>query len=169
MAENDDDGGLANAIRPKLQGGDNSDKGQDQVDAVVDLLNGFATGTQDTATYIDMIFVVAEGMEIANGCLVGPEGCMAGALLGKIAFNVTGANTAEAFLSTSSFGLTALADLIDDGQFSKATGTSLVTAIAGAAMVNPIGDFAIDRYSSGYNHGIVNGIDALMNGAPILK
>jgi hypothetical protein len=36
-------------------------------------------------------------------------------------------------------------------------------------MPDPIGDLLIDGYGSAYNHGYVNGIEALMNGASLFK
>jgi hypothetical protein len=139
-------------------------------DDLVDFLNKTATAAQDIAMLIDIPFAITEGIFIVGECTMAPpEGCATGAFMGQAAFNLTGANAIESALGLGSLVLTGSADLIDDGKWGEATGTSLVTFLAGGLMIDPIGDLVIDRYASGYNHGTFNGIESLMNGAPLFR
>ncbi len=135
----------------------------------VDILYGAATVTQDIATAIDYVFSVVELFLIGAGCVDGgPAGCVAGATAGRVIFN-SGPNAAESTLSGVSLALTFAADLLDDQKLGEATSTSFVTFVTGAMMPDPIGDLAIDGYASLYNHGVLNGIDTIMKGGPLIK
>jgi hypothetical protein len=100
------------------------------------------------------------------GCV---EGALGGLLLGQATFNVFGGNAAETGLSFASLIFTAGADVLDDGEFSDATTTALVTFGVGGLMTDPIGDLVVDGYASGYNHGIFNGIETIFNGGSFLR
>jgi len=128
-----------------------------------------ATVTQNIATLIDIPFAITEAIFIVGECIGAPlAGCATGAFMGQAAFNLTGANAAETSFSLASLALTFAADALDDGQLGEPTGTSLVTFLAGALMLDPIGDVIIDGYASGYNNGTFNGINTLMNGGPLV-
>jgi hypothetical protein len=141
-------------------------------DKLVDNLNNLAVATQDIATVIDGGFAVVEVSLVAAGCAITSEaGCIEGAaaglLLGQATFNIFGGNGAETGLSLASLVFTAAADVLEDNEFGEATTTSLLTFGAGGLMLDPIGDLAIDGYASGYNHGIFNGIETILNGGPL--
>ena len=125
--------------------------------------------TQDLATVVNLNFALVELYFIVMGCMAGLEGCAVGALTGELVFNGMGGNLAETILSGASLFFTGTADILDDGEFSEVTITSAATFGAGTLMFDPIGDLAIDGYSSGYNHGIFNGILTVMNGGSIFK
>ena len=76
-------------------------------------------------------------------------------------------NGIETGLSTASFVLTLLADYQDDGELGENTRTAGTTFFAGLVMVDPYTDFVIDKYASGYNHGMYNDIDTILNGGPM--
>ena len=136
---------------------------------LVDFLYGAATVTQNIATLIDIPFAITEGIFIVGECIAAPlAGCATGAFMGQAAFNLTGANFLETAFSGASLALTVTADAFDDGQLGEASGTSLVTFLAGGLMFDPIGDVIIDGYASGYNNGTFNGINTLMNGGPLV-
>ena len=139
-------------------------------DKLVEGLYNASNFAQDIAFLIDIPFAITEAIFIVGECIMAfPAGCKTGALMGQAAFNISGANAAESFLGFVSFALTASADLLDDGNLGEPTATSFATLTAGSMMIDPIGDLLIDRYASGYNHGIYNGIISLMNGEPLLR
>ena len=53
------------------------------------------------------------------------------------------------------------------GQLRDSTLTSAATFVVGLGMLDPTGDLIIDGYASGNAHGWFNGLDALLNGAPL--
>jgi len=143
-------------------------------DDIVKNLNDLAIATQDLATTIDAGFGLIEVGLVAAGCVISAEvGCVEGAwgglLLGQAIFNVFGGNAAETGLSGVSLIFTVAADVLEDGEFGEATTTSLVTFGVGSLMFDPIGDFLIDGYASGYNHEIFNGIETIFNGGSLFK
>jgi hypothetical protein len=129
-------------------------------------LNFLATATQDIATGIDFVWASAEtgfGIEAITG---GPEAVAAVVIGVDILYNITGANAWESIFSGLSLIFTYAADSADDGQISETTLTSAVTFGLGLITPDPIIDLAIDGYASGYNHGVFNGVDTIMNGGP---
>jgi hypothetical protein len=116
---------------------------------------------------------VGAGVEfalVATGCFVEElPGCGAGLVASWTIFNLSGMNTAETVFIGISLALTTAADRLDDGSLGEASSTSFTTFLAGGAMWDPIADLFIDAYASGYNHGIFNGIDTIMNGGIVLR
>ena len=173
MADDGEGGGSDGCTDPEYceNGKPKTTTDDDSNDDLVETLQKVATVTQDIATGIDAVFGLIElGLGVAGciafvevGCI---EGAGAGLLAGDIVFNLTGANGAETFFSGVSLAATVIADGLDDGQLGDASLTSAITFGMGAAMPDPIGDFVIDGYASGYNHGIFSGIGALFNGSP---
>jgi len=142
----------------------------DQPDKIVSSINTLATASQDVATVIDLGFAIPEVVVGLIGLLSGGPETLPVVVGGMdIAWNLSGANGFETGFGLTSLIFTGIADRLDDGQFGDATLTSASTFVAGALMVDPIGDLVIDGYGSGYNHGIFIGIDGIMNGNFIIK
>jgi hypothetical protein len=151
------------------KGGTKSNRNREKL---VENMHNLAVASQDIATVIDGGFAILEVSFVAAGCAITSEaGCVEGAaaglLLGQATFNVFGGNGAETGLSLASLVFTAVADGLEDNEFGEATTTSLATFGAGGLMLDPIGDLAIDGYASGYNHGIFNGIEAIISGGSL--
>jgi hypothetical protein len=126
--------------------------------------------TQDIATAIDLVGTGIEFAAVVVGCSAGGlAGCGAGLLASWAVFNSSGMNTAETGFSFASLALTAAADRLDDGNLGEASSTSITTVLAGGAMWDPVADLVIDAYASGYNHGVFNGFDTIMNGGSFLR
>jgi len=113
-----------------------------------------ANVTQDIALAIDAPFAGLDAVLITAGCFAGPEGCVAGAVVADTVFNITGANLDETVMSFASAGYSILADLSDDRHLGESSLVSAVAAGAGAISQDPILDFAIDGFGSGYNHNV---------------
>jgi hypothetical protein len=113
-----------------------------------------ANVTQDLALAIDIPFAGLDAWLITLGCFDGPGGCLAGAFVADVVFNVSGANASEMGLSISSATFSSLADLTDDGHIGESTAVSWVTAGVGALSPDPILDMLIDGFGAGYNHDI---------------
>lgn len=128
-----------------------------------------ATITQDLALLVDLPFAGVEIIAIGVGCFGGLKGCAAGAALGQELFNLSGGNLVETVLGFSSAGFTYFADGYDDGEIGEATFTSFATVVAGTLSQDPIVDFTIDGYASGYNHDVFNGIYSFFNSEPVIK
>lgn len=136
---------------------------------IVKFLYTLAWITQDIATGIDLVYSVAEVYILANAIGGGPEAVLLTFIGMEIFYNDTGGNGAESTFSFISLIFTYVADTLDDGSIGENTSTALATTITGAAVFDPMVDLAIDSYASGYNHGIFNGIDTLMNGGPFIN
>jgi RHS repeat-associated protein len=153
---------------------DSGSGGEPNNEELIENLNEWAIATQDAATYVDAAFVYIEFGLVAGFCIATIEaGCVEGALggllLGQAMFNLSGANALETGLSFVSLVLTVAADGLDDGQFGEASLMSAVTFGVGTLMTDPIADFMIDGYASGYNHEIFNGIGTIFNGGSFLS
>jgi hypothetical protein len=120
--------------------------------------------SQDFATAVDLFYAPIELGFISDGCLAGPEGCLAGMLTGQFVFNITLGNAIESGASFVSLVSTGLADYGDDGSFGEATNTSVFTFLLGGASLDPIVDLIIDGYASGYNDGTFCSVDTIISG-----
>ena len=133
--------------------------------------------TQDMATLVDISGIIGVLGFTGAGCEAGiPRGfwgvvggCAAGAVGGLTFYNTTPLNAAESILSTTSTGLTLIADYIDDGQLGESSKTSVTITLIGGLMIDPFTDLALDGYASGYNHELFNDIDTIIYGGPLMK
>jgi len=127
-------------------------------------LSDAATQSQDIATLIDLVGLgLIEGPAVAIGCIEGgPLGC-AVAEVGVAATWTLTLNIAETIASSTSLGFTILDDVVNNGGWGTNSTTSLATWGAGLIPLTPSWDLAVDSYSSGYNHGIFNGIGTILN------
>jgi hypothetical protein len=121
--------------------------------------------TQDVATLIDLVGVgLIETPAVAVGCLEGgPLGC-AIAEVGVWATWTVTLNNVETAASTASLGFTVLDDLINNGGWGENSSTSAATWALGLLPLTPSWDLAVDTYSSGYNHGVFNGVHTIWTG-----
>jgi len=136
---------------------------------IVKFLYTLAWITQDIATGIDLGYSFAEVYILAYAIGGGPEAVLLTIIGMEIFFNYTGGNAAELAFSTISFVATFVADNIDDGGIGENTSTTLATLVTGAIIWDPMADLAVDSYASGFNHGLFNGIDTLMNGGTFIN
>ena len=125
---------------------------------------GLSSFLQDLATSVDLIGLGMESVFIGYGCVTaGLPGCFSGVVAGNIVWVGTGLNSIETGLSLASAGATLIADYSDGGGFGEATHTSIGTAVVGLISTDPIVDFLIDGYASGYNHGVFCGVDTILD------
>jgi hypothetical protein len=126
--------------------------------------------TQDLAFLVDLVFSGVELALFGVGCFAGGlAGCQAGLAAGITLFNITGANTAESYLSFTSLVFTVADDFDRTGWFGDASFTSAVTFLAGGINPDPTVDLIIDGYATGYNHGVFNDLNTIIFGGPIFK
>jgi hypothetical protein len=115
--------------------------------------------TQDIATLIDLVGVgLIETPAVIGGCFEGgPAGCILaeGAVIPVWTSTL---NNAETSFSSASMGLTILDDVFNNGGWGENSSTSVATWAVGLLPLTPSWDLAVDGYSSGYNHGIFNGV-----------
>jgi hypothetical protein len=114
---------------------------------------------QDVATLIDLVGVgLIEAPAVASGCIeAGPLGC-AIAEVGVIATWNLSLNNLETAASSASLALTVVDDVLNNGGLGENSATSLATWAAGLPPLTPTWDLVVDGYSSGYNHGLFNGV-----------
>jgi hypothetical protein len=106
---------------------------------------------QDASVIVNAPFASLEFVLIALACAGGA--CSVGVGVGQVIFNVTGGNALESTLSGYSSIASILADATDeDGTIGEDTFVALATGIGGALSPDPILDYGIDLYGSGYNH-----------------
>jgi RHS repeat-associated protein len=129
-----------------------------------DVLYALGAKSQDLATGLSYAGASVESTLIGIQCVAGPEGCGAGVLESWALWDLSPLNGIDAGLGLTSAGSTILADYWDDGSLGEASSTSFATAIAGAGNWDPIVDFAIDGYASGYNNGSFCGVITFIDG-----
>lgn len=125
---------------------------------------------QDGATILDFVgMAFIEIPIVAAGCKSGGLwGCAAGEAAAFFAWQASPINATETALSGISFGLIVLDDALNNGGLGENTYTAGGTFLAG--LVNTAsGDFIVDGYASGYNHGIFNGLHTILSGGSLLK
>jgi hypothetical protein len=81
--------------------------------------------------------------------------------VGVIAIWNTTLNNAEFAASSTSLVFTVLDDFNNNGGWGENSATSLTTWVAGLAPLTPSWDLVVDTYASGYNHGLLNGVNTI--------
>lgn len=120
--------------------------------------------TQDIATLIDLVGVgVIEAPGVMSGCIEGgPLGCVIAEVGVIVTWNLT-LNNLETAASSASLALTVVDDALNNGGLGENSATSFATWVAGLPPLLPSWDLVVDGYSSGYNHGLFNGIHTVFN------
>jgi RHS repeat-associated protein len=151
--------------KPKKDKNENHPPINNPIDNYCGNISGLACAanfTQDIATLTDLVGVgLIEVPLVAAGCASGgPLGCAIAEIEVMATWNLT-LNIVEQIASAGSFGFTLADDLINNGGWGENSSTSLATLAAGALPLTPSWDLAVDIYSSGYNHGIFNGVNTI--------
>lgn len=122
-------------------------------------LGCLANLAQDVATVTDMVGVgLIETPALVVGCFEGgPLGCAIAEVGAAATWTVT-LNVVETAASSFSLGLAIADDLLTNHRWGENSSTSAVTWAAGLLPLTPSWDLLQDGYSSGYNHGVFNGI-----------